>query len=262
MIYAICTGVAFLACIIGKICGLGGGIIIKPVLDAVNADSVAAINFMSGCTAIGMSAWSVGRGFAKKESEVDVKISVPLASGAAAGGILGKYAFGFVASLFENPDTAGGVQACLLFAAVGLTLIYTVRKSKLKSFHFTNPVLCVFTGIVLGALGAFLGLGGGPFIMAVLFLFFSMKVKTAAQNSLFIILVSQTTGIVKLFITGDVPSVKPLLLVLMVAAGILGSETGRRINKKLSDRGTVILFEASMLLVMAVSVYNTIQFLK
>ena len=32
--YAVCFLVAFLACIIGKICGMGGGVIIKPVLDA------------------------------------------------------------------------------------------------------------------------------------------------------------------------------------------------------------------------------------
>ena len=59
--YAVCFLVAFLACIIGKICGMGGGVIIKPVLDATGVMEVAAINFLSGCTVIGMTCWSVGK---------------------------------------------------------------------------------------------------------------------------------------------------------------------------------------------------------
>ena len=37
--------VALLACTIGKICGMGGGVIIKPVLDAFGILSVATITF-------------------------------------------------------------------------------------------------------------------------------------------------------------------------------------------------------------------------
>ena len=42
---------------------------------------------------------------------------------------------------------------------------------------------------------------GGPFNMAVLFYFFSMGTKTAAQNSLYVILISQLTGATACFVT-------------------------------------------------------------
>ena len=47
---AIVFAIAFFASTIGVICGIGG-IIIKPVMDAVGAADVATINFLSGCTA-------------------------------------------------------------------------------------------------------------------------------------------------------------------------------------------------------------------
>ena len=42
--------VCFLASIVGAICGIGGGVIIKPLLDALKILDVSQISFLSGCT--------------------------------------------------------------------------------------------------------------------------------------------------------------------------------------------------------------------
>ena len=256
MVNIICFATALAACLIGKICGMGGGVIIKPVLDAINIADVSSINFISGCTVIGMTAWSVIKGAVKKEGSIDLKVSTPLAVGAALGGFAGKDLFRLLQSRLASPEAAGGVQAALLFAATLVTLIYTVKKSGLKSFTVKNPFLCAAIGLGLGTLGAFLGIGGGPFNMAVLFLFFSMPAKTAARNSLYIILISQLAGTIRLVIAGNVPEVSPLLLAGMILSGILGSEIGGKINKRISDDRATKLFEGSMLLVMSICVYN------
>lgn len=39
--------VSFLASVIGAICGIGGGVIIKPVLDLCGLASVSTISFLS-----------------------------------------------------------------------------------------------------------------------------------------------------------------------------------------------------------------------
>ena len=62
MIQWICCLVTFFACILGTICGMGGGIVIKPVLDATGVMSVAAITFLSGCTVVART-WSNGSPF-------------------------------------------------------------------------------------------------------------------------------------------------------------------------------------------------------
>ena len=47
--------VSFLASTAGAICGIGGGVIIKPVLDLFQMASVSTISFLSGCTVLSMS---------------------------------------------------------------------------------------------------------------------------------------------------------------------------------------------------------------
>ena len=127
--------------------------------------------------------------------------------------------------------------------------------------HVRNPLACIVIGFALGMLGSFLGIGGGPFNMAVLYFFFAMSTKVAAQNSLYVILISQTTGIVKVLLSGSIPQIIPLLLVGMVLCGVLGSEIGGRLNRKLSEKSTTVLFECAMVLVMGICVYNIFKFL-
>ena len=109
-------------------------------------------------------------------------------------------------------------------------------------------------------LGTFLGIGGGPFNMAVLYFFFSMSTKVAAQNSLYVILISQTVGILATAFSSGIPMLSVWLLVGMVLCGVVGGEVGGRINKGLSEQRATRLFEASMVLVMAISCYNIYAF--
>ena len=65
--------VALTASIAGAICGIGGGVIIKPVLDLLHLETVAAISFLSGCTVLSMSCYSVGKSLLAKERSVSLK---------------------------------------------------------------------------------------------------------------------------------------------------------------------------------------------
>lgn len=257
----ICLAVALFACTIGSICGMGGGVIIKPVMDSLHIFPVSAINFMSGCTVLCMSAWSVCKAMVKKDSQIELRTSTYLAVSAALGGLTGKMLYGKVAALFADPNRAGGVQAAILLAATFLTFLYTVNKEKLHSMEVKNPAGCMAIGFVLGNMGSFLGIGGGPFNVAVLYYFFSMPTKQAAQNSLYIIVFSQAMGILRTVTAGAMPKVDLLILAGMIICGILGSELGRRINNRLTEKGATILFEGAMILVMAVNVYNMVHFL-
>ena len=257
-LYYVCFLIAFLACIIGKICGMGGGVIIKPVLDAVGVLSISAINFLSGVTVLGMTCWSVGKSLIRRESAINLSVSTPLALGAAIGGLAGKQLFTFVAALFADAETAGGVQAGLLFTATLATLFYTLNKQRLPMYRVRNPLLCIIIGLGLGMLGTFLGIGGGPFNMVVLYFFFSMSTKVAAQNSLYIILISQAAGLLATALSGGIPNLSLALLGGMIVCGVIGGEVGGHLNRKLSEQWVTVLFEASMLLVMVICIYNMV----
>ena len=81
--------VAFLSSIVGAICGIGGGVVIKPVLDMLQLGSVSTINFLSGCTVLSMSCYSVGKSMLAGDSKVEMSTGTPLALGAALGGVAG-----------------------------------------------------------------------------------------------------------------------------------------------------------------------------
>ena len=253
--------VSFLASVIGAICGIGGGVIIKPVLDLCGLASVSTISFLSGCTVLSMSCYSVAKNLSTGESRVDMKTGTPLAIGGALGGILGKQMFSAVRAMFANPNTVGAVQAiCLALLTVG-TLIYTINKNRIRTKQVLSPAVCLLIGLALGILSSFLGIGGGPFNLVILFYFFSMDTKTAAQNSLYIILFSQVTSLITTLLTHTVPEFEWAALILMVAGGISGGMAGRKLNKKLDNAAVDRLFIGLMAVIICISIFNTARYL-
>lgn len=261
MIYLVFLAVCFGASIVGAICGIGGGVIIKPVLDSFGVLDVTAISFLSGCTVLSMTTYSVLKSKVSGESHVTMKTGFPLAIGAAAGGLVGKWLFSYVKSLSSDPNKVGAVQAlCLLIVTLG-TLIYTIYKAKIKTYHVENAVVCVLIGLVLGIMSSFLGIGGGPINLVVLFFFFSMSTKLAAENSLYIIFFSQIASLISTIVTGSVPDFQIGVLVLMVAGGIAGGICGRTINKKIDEKTVDKLFIALMVLMIVINIYNIFKFM-
>ena len=63
--------ICFFASIIGAICGIGGGVIIKPVLDALGVMDVATISFLSGCTVLSMTTYSVIKSKLRGSSNIE-----------------------------------------------------------------------------------------------------------------------------------------------------------------------------------------------
>ena len=252
--------VAFLASVIGCICGIGGGVIIKPVLDAFGLYSVSTISFMSGCIVLSMTTYSVVKATLAKESVIEKGVSTFLGIGAAVGGLLGKQLFDSVKAMFENADTVGAVQAAALFLVTLGTMLYTINKSRIRTISVTNPVACVLIGLSLGVMSSFLGIGGGPINLVVLYFFFSMETKVAAQNSLYIILFSQLASLIFTIVGGKVPEFPVLLVACMVCCGILGGVVGRKINKKIASDTVSKLFIGLMAVIMAICCYNFFRY--
>ena len=249
--------ISFLASTVGAICGIGGGVIIKPTLDFFKMADVATISFLSGCTVLAMSCYSVGRGFIAKEKMIDLKTAAPLSIGAAIGGILGKELFTLIKNSAPNANLVGGIQAACLAALTIMTLVYTLLKSRIKTHELKGIVPCVLIGCALGLLSSFLGIGGGPINLVVLAFFFSMPTKKAAANSLFIILFSQLASLIMTLVTRTVPAFRWQDLLLMIAGGILGGVVGRIFSKKMSEKAVDVLFIILMCIIILISIYNT-----
>jgi len=253
--------VSFLASVVGAICGIGGGVIIKPLLDSLSIASVSTISFLSGCTVLGMTLYSVSKSIISGDSKVDYKIATPLAIGAAFGGVAGKYLYTSIKDASPNPELVGAYQAIALAIITVGTLIYTIFKDKVKTHQLTNKVACLIIGLLLGMMSSFLGIGGGPINLVVLYFFFSMSTKIAAQNSLYIILLSQITSVLSTILAGEVPEFSAIWLVIMVIGGIGGGIAGRYINTFIDDAKVNKLFIGLMVVIIGISIYNSWRFL-
>ena len=245
--------VSLLASALGAACGIGGGILIKPALDALGLADPATASFLSGCTVLAMCLYTTTRNTVARERAVQWRAVAPLAAGAAIGGIAGKQLFQLLAG---DLGFAGRAQSACLAALTAGTLVYLLFGKPICAHKVRHPALCALLGAALGLVSGFLGIGGGPVNLTVLFYFFGMDNKTAAQSSLAVILFSQAAALGVTLATRSVPAFRPEVLALMVAGGFLGGGAGRLILKKLSRTAMDRLLLFLMAAIICVCIYT------
>lgn len=255
--------VSFLASIIGSICGIGGGIIIKPTLDILGVLSVETISFLSGCTVLSMSVASLLKGKNGIKNEIKLLVAIPLAIGAILGGIFGKRTFILLESYLSNENYVGLIQSIIM----SIILIFTIyaifhlkRGSKFQRMFKDNILMTTIIGFILGLISSFLGIGGGPMNIIILTIFFLMPARVAALNNLFIIMFSQLSSLSYLIITNRLPEFNILILILMVVGGVLGGVIGSNYRNKISNEIIEKLFTKAMVVVLLINIANAIKF--
>lgn len=252
LFFAVC----FLASIVGAVCGIGGGVIIKPLLDALKILDVSQISFLSGCTVLSMSAYSVIKSKLSGKKEIDSTTVFPVALGGVLGGIIGKWLFSFIKSLSDNPNKVGVIQAVCLLIVTVFTLVYTIFKDRIKTKRLKGLPVLLSVGLFLGLMSSFLGIGGGPVNLVVLFYLFSMSTKEAVITSLYIIFISQIASLGTSIVTHTIPEFPIRVLIVMATGGILGGVVGRIVNKKIADKTVDKLFIVLMAVMIVINIYN------
>lgn len=252
-VFAVCL----CASTVGGVCGIGGGIVIKPLLDATGLMSISAVSFLSGLTVLAMSLISVYKN--RKTKELDAARSIPLGVGAAAGGVMGKQLFEALKLALGADQLLGTIQALVLGVLVLATLIYQQNKARIPGRNVKSPALTVLIGLLLGLFSSFLGIGGGPMNLAVLFYFFSMGTKAAAVNSLLIVLISQSVSVMMTLLGKGAPAFEWPILLAMVSAGVLGGLISARLHRRLSAGTTDKLFSALLVVILMICGFNAVK---
>lgn len=252
--------IALAASVIGGICGIGGGVLMKPLFDLFGIASVSTASFLSGVTVLSMSGYNTIKNLTDDRNAIELKTMVPLSIGAASGGIIGKLLFESAKKSLPNADAIGAIQAVILGVLTLGTIIYTVCKGHIKTKHIQNRFLILGMGLLLGVLSSFLGIGGGPFNIPFLLYFFTLDSKTAAQNSLFIILFSQLFSLLYSIISKSIPPFDTAVLIAMIIAGIAGGAIGKNICKRINNRTVDKLFVGLLAVICFICVINFKKF--
>ncbi len=166
MLYLIYALVIVVATSLGAVAGLGGGVIIKPLLDLVGYHDAATINLYSSVAVFVMCCVSLSKQL-RAGFEFDRKMVLSVAIGSILGGVAGDKVFSALTGSFDS-HLVKAVQAGVLAVVLGAIFVYTIKQDQMPSWHLTDPASIFAAGFALGALAVFLGIGGGPLNVAVL----------------------------------------------------------------------------------------------
>ena len=250
------TLVCFIASAAGAISGIGGGVIIKPVLDMTGMLGTAAVSFLSGCTVLAMTAVSLGKTFLKKDIEVDTARGTPLALGAAFGGVAGKMLFSSICERTGKEEIVGLIQTMIMLVIITGTFLYLTYEERIRARNISGIWTSLLIGFLLGLQSAFLGIGGGPVNLIVLRYFFSIERKKASLNSLYIIFFSQLLSLAVTIAEGSIPDVPAIYLWVMILAGIAGGLAGSHLYRKMDAGQINRLFKAVLGVLILINIRN------
>lgn len=233
--------------------------IIKPVLDVLGDYDVGTIGILSAVTVLSMACASLIASV-KTDLKINVKQSSLLAVGSIIGGIIGKALFNYIVIWINVSDIVTVIQASMLGLLMVLIYISVKYRRKWKTYQLQSPWVIISIGFVLGMIAAFLGIGGGPFNMAILAMFFSMGMKESALNSIFIIFFSQMSALLLTVFTTGFASFDLSMLPFMIVGGILGGLLGSRLLRIVSDRVVERIFTIGIVGIIFINIFNIVRY--
>lgn len=245
--------VIVLANTIGAIAGMGGGVIIKPVLDFIGAHSVAAISFYSTVAVFTMSIVSTSQQM-KSGMEFNWAKIIWISIGALAGGGLGNTVFEFLLWGFNNASTVQLIQIIITI----LTLLFAFLYSKYEwiSYDLNTVAWYVLCGLVLGFLASLLGIGGGPINVSLMMLMFAMPIKEATVYSICTIFFSQLSKLVTIWLSTGFQRYDLTVLLYIIPAAIVGGLLGAKSSKILPPQKVTFVFQCVVIVVFIINIYN------
>jgi uncharacterized membrane protein YfcA len=213
--------------------GIGGGIVLVPILVALGYEPVQAVATSSLAIVItslsgSMQNWRMGY----LDWDSIVAIAFPSLIMAQVGVIL-----------------ADNVPRYILLAAFGVLLITTILLTNLRKSlasrnnslptHIKPTTAYLSIGAGAGLLAGFFGVGGGVIMVPLQMVLLGENIKKAIQTSLGVIVITSISACVGHGLRGNVLFVEGLLLGI---GGLLGAQVSTRFLPKLPDAVVTFLF--------------------
>ncbi|MDR2933410.1 MAG: sulfite exporter TauE/SafE family protein [Oscillospiraceae bacterium] len=253
IIYILYAVVVFGATALGSVAGLGGGVIIKPLLDALGFHDIGTISFISTSAVFFMAVISTVKQL-KSGYKIHIKTLLFLVPGSVAGGVYGGSLLRSVTALISDMRVVRAVQAIMLMLLLAFSVI-VINKCQ-KTYRLKHPLWILITGLGLGLLSSFLGIGGGPFNLAFLMLLFSMDLKQCTVYSIVIILFSQFSNLFSLYMVNSFEPYDLKLLISVLPAAGLGGYLGAVVNKRISEKNVKYVFNVLVAAIFFICIYN------
>lgn len=242
----------------GAMTGMGGGVIMKPVLDLLGHYNVETIGILSAITVFSMAVVSITKQF-RQGMKVNLSFGSFLVLGSLTGGTIGQFMLSGAITAWGSKVTA--IQNVILALMILGVYLYMKNKDHIKSLDAKSPLPFFLVGTVLGLLSSFLSIGGGPINVALLIFVFSFDTKMSTVYSLLIVLFAQISKLVNVAFTTGFGGFNLSMLPVMIIAAIAGGFIGAGLNKKLPEKTVEKCFNMVQILVLVIAVSNLLKVL-
>jgi len=245
------------SCILGAVVGLGGGVIIRPILDAIGYHNVLNIAFLSSTAVLVMAVVSTVKKV-QDGTSLNIRVAALLSVGAIVGGALGNLLLEHLVYIFYAEESVQLIQTVATIAVLFLSIYFTASdrfRYKIDSTGF-YPVI----GVLLGASAIFLGIAGGPINVPVFMVLFSMASKDAAAYSIVVIFFAHFIRIVTMGFTTGFGIFDLNVLFFTLPAAVVGGAVGAIISRKLTDDAVKKGFNLTMVGLILLKFYNVYTF--
>jgi len=228
----------FAAGVLGSIIGLGGGIIIVPVLTFFGFPPTLAAS--NSIFAVFSNAVASSISYAKQK-RIQYSIGLKLGLLSIPGTIVGAYVSSDITpSLFK-----------ILFALILISAsiyIFSKRKIEPKGHHISKQIMLLAIGasFLAGIISGLFGVGGGIVFVPLMVIAMGLSMKNAAPTSQFILLFASASALVSHTILGHPDFYQALLL---ASGAFAGGLVGARLSLEIKERGLKILISIVMIAV-------------
>ena len=227
----------FVAGVLGSMIGLGGGIVVVPVLTFFGfPPTLAASNslFAAFSNAVG-STFSYSR-----QKRIEYSLGLKLGLLSIPGTILG--------ALFSS-DVTPGIFKVLFGLVLILSAIYIFLRKKIetreKKLTKQMIVFAIGASFFAGIISSFFGIGGGTIFVPLMVVGIGMTMKKAAPTSQFILLFASLSGIITHSILGHPDFIQSGFL---AAGAFVGGLVGARLSLDIKERYLQILVSAIIII--------------
>jgi uncharacterized protein len=240
----------FLAGLLGALTGIGGGVILTPILalhfgipirEAIGTSLVAVITTSAASSSVHL-----------QRHTTDIRLGMTLELATALGAAVMAYLVGY----FNRNALEGLFAAFLLYSAITILS----KRGKVKDEDNSSPgingevvippyepkryPLGLCASLVAGALSGLLGIGGGPIKVPVMYIFMNVPLMVATATSNFMIGVTAAASAIVYYRRGDIV---PEIAAPLAAGVFVGSLLGARLAPRIHTKVVVYLLVGVML---------------
>jgi uncharacterized membrane protein YfcA len=226
----------FAAGLLGSIIGLGGGIIIVPVLTFFGfSPALAASNSIF---AVFSNAIASSISYAKQR-RIEYSIGLKLGLLSIPGTVVGAFISSEITpSIFK-----------ILFALILISAsiyIFSKRKIEQKNYNLSKQIMILAIGasFVAGIISGLFGVGGGIIFVPLMVVAMGLSMKNAAPTSQFILLFASGSALVTHTILGHPDFYQALLL---ATGAFVGGLVGARLSLEIKENSLKILISLVMI---------------